>query len=114
MSAKFIAIEKAFNYATNKGFAKVAILSDSKSGAYTLSQGTNSIAKRILKQLYPTNTLFSIHFIPSHSGIEEKDKVDLAAKQALSDGPTLTTPWSRKDAVNEIENKLWKEWNILY
>lgn len=69
---------------------------------------TCNIKKKIVNN--PRMTHIEIRHIPSHSGIPENDLVDLAAKNASTQGIFNVVSWSIKDDTAEIHRIIQKHW----
>ncbi|KAI8114871.1 hypothetical protein CVS40_12820 [Lucilia cuprina] len=96
MSVDLHIMEKAVEFAKKMNFEKLAILTDSKSDSS------------------PTLSIVEFHYIPSHKGIFENERVDEEAKKATQDGLTLQIKWSKNEAIKEIERRLHDEWEREY
>lgn len=103
----------AVEYKSNK----TAILTGSKSGCLALKNPKGNeicIGIHKLAEVSCNIQCIEIHYIPSHKGLKENEMVDAAAKRAINDGEILCTKWTKKEAIREIENSLWREWERDY
>lgn len=117
MSAELIAFEKAIDFATTFQYQRVAILTDSKSGAIALlnEETNNSLIITLLNKINTSNIItLEIHYIPSHSGIHQNCVVDRAAKLANTIGEEISIEWNIKDAIKEVGRRLSIEWQGRY
>ncbi|XP_037811414.1 uncharacterized protein LOC119615056 [Lucilia sericata] len=117
MSVELHIMEKAVEFAKEMNFLKLAILTDSKSGVLALKNGVSNAACSRIHDLIdssPTLSTVEFHYIPSHRGIFENERVDEEAKKATQDGLTLQIKWSKDEAIREIERRLHDEWEREY
>ncbi|XP_036340119.1 uncharacterized protein LOC118749423 [Rhagoletis pomonella] len=117
MSAEIIAFDKAIDFATSLQYQRVAILTDSKSGALALldEETNNSLIINLINKINTSNIItLEIHYIPSHSGIHQNCVVDRAAKLANITGEEITIEWNIKDAIKEVGRRLASEWQEKY
>lgn len=79
MTAELVTMMKAVEYATGKGFRRIAILTDSKSGCFGLERpGDNDICIKIHNMIEEARNieLVEFHYIPPHKGILGNSIVD--------------------------------------
>ncbi|XP_067638511.1 uncharacterized protein [Eurosta solidaginis] len=117
MTAELIAIQKAVEFAIIQNFKKIAILTDSLSSIFAIKneESNNHIVQEIIEIINASNLdKIEIHYIPAHKNINQNEKADEAAKNANQNGERIRIPWTIKDAIKEIENKIRKEWETEY
>ena len=122
MSAEFLAINKALEWATlNSEFLdnkKLVILSDSRSSLEALSSTSTSkyssqeeYAYRIAEILQERSFSISLQWVPSHIGLAGNEEVDKIAKEAHHLPTTTPCPLSVEEAkkvVKRAANTIWQ------
>lgn len=106
MTAELVMMMKAVEFAFERGFRRIAILTDSKSGCLNLARpGENDICIRIHNMTDEARNieLVEFHYIPLHKGILGNTIVDEAAKEAIQHGISQEMKWPKLDAIKEID-----------
>ena len=125
MSAEFLAINKALEWATlNSEFLdkkELVILSDSRSSLEALKSTATSKyssqeehAYRITEILQERNFSISLQWVPSHIGLAGNEAVDNIAKDAHALPTTIPCPLSIEEAKKVIKKAATQSWQMMY
>lgn len=122
MHCELIAISEALSYVASLDNNKCIVLSDSKSALLHLARLPSRIrgypiAYNILDsicKLRESNKEVIIQWIPSHVGIIGNEEVDLAARQAVSDGIPYSCLPLHDEKLREVKVICTRMWNEYF
>lgn len=113
LTGELQAIDKAIDIIIEDGFSKAVIFTDSKNACHLLYNNTshNYLANQITEKVKLSEIVtLTVIWIPSHVGITPNETADYFAKNAAMVGCEIPFVISTKDALNQMNQALWKEW----
>jgi len=111
-TAELKAISNALRYALDSDCQMITIFTDSRSAIDSIIQfnSKHPIAQEIQALISNSNKSFTLCWVPSHVGVEENEKADRAAREAVEDGQVDDCKVPRTDFQCKMKKVLRERW----